>query len=58
MVTLVVSHRMSTLAWADKVLFLSEGRTLAFGRHEELIFSCPPYKAFIEEHLSVEEGAA
>ncbi|MFZ4616614.1 MAG: ABC transporter ATP-binding protein [Rectinemataceae bacterium] len=58
MVTLVVSHRMSTLAWADKVLFLSEGRTLAFGRHEELISSCPPYKAFIEEHLSVEEGAA
>ncbi|MEI6386701.1 MAG: ABC transporter ATP-binding protein [Spirochaetota bacterium] len=57
MVTLVVSHRMSTLAWADKVLFLTEGRTLSFGRHEELLSSSPPYRTFIEEQLSVEEDA-
>lgn len=48
---IVVSHRVSTLAFADKVLFLSEGRPLAFGRHEELVETNSDYRAFIGEHF-------
>lgn len=46
----IVSHRLSTLQYVDKVLFLDQGRVLGFGRHEELL-SNPMYRAFIEEHM-------
>jgi ATP-binding cassette subfamily B protein len=49
---IVVSHRLSTLHYADKVLFLDGGRALAFGRHEELVHENPVYRSFIEEHLA------
>ena len=35
--TLIVSHRMSVLQHADRVLVLDEGRPIAEGRHEELL---------------------
>lgn len=46
----IVSHRLSTLQYVDKVLFLDQGRALGFGRHEELLAN-PRYRAFIQEHL-------
>jgi ATP-binding cassette subfamily B protein len=49
---IVVSHRLSTIHYADKVLFLEGGRALAFGRHDELVRENAGYRAFIEEHLS------
>jgi ABC-type multidrug transport system fused ATPase/permease subunit len=45
---LIVSHRLSTLQYVDKVLFLKEGRTLAFGTHEQLL-DHPEYRQFIDE---------
>jgi ATP-binding cassette, subfamily B, multidrug efflux pump len=33
----IVSHRLSTLQYVDKVLFLKEGQTLAFGTHDQLL---------------------
>jgi len=48
---IVVSHRVSTLAFADRVLFLSAGRALAFGRHEELFETNPEYRSFIGEQF-------
>ncbi len=48
----IVSHRLSTLKYADKVLFLEAGELRAFGVHEELVESNAAYRAFIEEHLS------
>ncbi|MDP3178551.1 MAG: ABC transporter ATP-binding protein, partial [Spirochaetaceae bacterium] len=49
----IVSHRLSTLQYADKVLFLSAGKAVAFGRHEELLGTSPEYRAFIQEHLAL-----
>jgi ATP-binding cassette subfamily B protein len=46
----IVSHRLSTLQYVDKVLFLDQGKALGFGRHDELMQN-PQYRAFIEEHL-------
>lgn len=50
-ITIAVSHRASTLAFADRVLFLSGGRIEAFGRHEELVETKAEYRAFIGEHF-------
>lgn len=54
MAFVIVSHRLSTLQYVDKVLFLDRGRALGFGRHEELLEN-PRYRAFIEEHLGKSE---
>jgi ATP-binding cassette subfamily B protein len=44
----IVSHRLSTLQYVDKVLFLKNGCTLAFGTHEQLL-DHPEYREFIDE---------
>jgi len=44
----VVASRPSTIALADDVLFLSDGRVVAHGRHEELMASVPAYRHLIE----------
>lgn len=46
----IVSHRLSTLQYVDKVLFLDGGVAKGFGTHEELLRH-PEYREFIREHL-------
>jgi ATP-binding cassette, subfamily B, bacterial len=41
--TLVVAHRVSTIALAERVLFLDGGRIAASGTHRELLASVPAY---------------
>ncbi len=54
---LIVSHRLSTLQYVDRVLYLEDGKARAFGTHEELM-DLPWYRAFITEHMgaAVEAG--
>ncbi|HUW70634.1 MAG TPA: ABC transporter ATP-binding protein [bacterium] len=47
---IIVSHRLSTLQYVDRVLFLDGGRQLGFGTHEELL-TLPWYRAFIDTHM-------
>ncbi|HTX72900.1 MAG TPA: ABC transporter ATP-binding protein, partial [Rectinemataceae bacterium] len=54
----VVSHRLSTLQYVDRVLFLDGGKQLGFGRHEELLESNPAYRAFVEEQLNPGQARA
>jgi ATP-binding cassette subfamily B multidrug efflux pump len=49
----IVSHRLSTIQYADKVLFLEGGKVAAFGAHEELLVRNHAYAAFIEEQMSM-----
>lgn len=42
--TLVIAHRPGTIAMADKVVLLDEGRVLATGRHQELLNSHQRYR--------------
>ena len=46
----VVSHRLSTIQYADKVIFINSGMVVGFGKHKELISRYPQYKSFIEKH--------
>ncbi|WP_231387192.1 ABC transporter ATP-binding protein [Nocardia sp. BMG111209] len=41
---LLVAHRPSTAAWADRVAVLDEGRIIADGPHEQLLETCPRYR--------------
>lgn len=51
----IVSHRLSTLQYVDRVLFLDGGRQLGFGTHEELL-NLPWYRSFIETHMKSAAG--
>ncbi len=52
---LVVVHRPSTLAVADRVAFLHDGRIAATGSHSELLAQVPAYREVLS--LEVEELA-
>ncbi len=41
--TLIISHRLSTIALADQVVLIDEGRLVDMGTHTELMLSCPRY---------------
>ena len=54
---IAVSHRLSSLQYVDKVLFLREGAAAGFGRHEELLAANQAYRDFVAAHLSLAESA-
>ncbi len=42
--TILITHRLSQIRWADQVIVLRGGRIEACGSHDELMASCPPYR--------------
>ncbi|MGC4744293.1 ABC transporter ATP-binding protein [Micromonospora sp. DT201] len=44
---LLVVHRPSTIALADRVALLEDGRITALGRHSELLATVPAYRALL-----------
>jgi ATP-binding cassette subfamily B protein len=55
--TLLVSHRIATLAGADRILVLENGRITAQGTHEELIRLPGLYKRVYEIQNSLNEAS-
>jgi ATP-binding cassette subfamily B protein len=49
--TLIIAHRLSTLALADEIVVLDNGRIAARGPHEELVHSSPVYREIYEHGL-------
>ena len=54
--TILIAHRISTIAGMDKILFLDGGRLVAVGSHEELMENCPEYRRMVELQRLEEEG--
>ena len=44
MTAIIIAHRLSTVANADRVVVLNDGQIEAVGRHEELVNRSPTYK--------------
>jgi len=42
--TLIITHRLSQIRWADRILVLRRGRVAAIGTHAELMTSSEPYR--------------
>ncbi|ABX32043.1 ABC transporter related [Petrotoga mobilis SJ95] len=53
MTLIIISHRLSTIRKADKVILLKDGEIRGEGMHEELLKNAPIYKEIIESQLVV-----
>jgi ABC-type multidrug transport system fused ATPase/permease subunit len=49
--TFVIGHRLSTVALADEIVVLEDGRIAARGSHDELIESSPLYREIAEKGM-------
>ena len=52
---LVIAHRMRTVAGADKIVVLEDGRAVGIGTHTELLKSCPVYAEIYYSQFPKEE---
>jgi ATP-binding cassette subfamily B protein len=52
--TIVIAHRISTIALASRVLLLEEGRVVATGTHEELLATTPLYAQVLAQSTAQE----
>jgi ATP-binding cassette subfamily B protein len=49
--TLIIAHRLSTVANVDRVIVLDQGRIVESGTHEELIHTSTFYRQFVQTQL-------
>jgi ATP-binding cassette subfamily B protein len=58
--TIIIAHRPATIALADRVLLIGDGRVLADGTHDELLATSPEYREVLaraaEADLAAEEA--
>jgi ATP-binding cassette subfamily B protein len=48
--TLIITHRLSQIRWADLILVLRQGRLAATGSHAELMRNAPAYRRIFEQY--------
>jgi len=53
----IVAQRVSTIANADQILVIEDGRQVGLGTHHELLASCPTYGEIVASQLTAEEAA-
>jgi ABC-type multidrug transport system fused ATPase/permease subunit len=53
----VVAYRQATIALADEVVWLEQGRVLARGTHEQLLAEVPGYAALVRAYSQAEVAA-
>ncbi len=51
---IIVSQRAGSIAYADKILVLDDGRLVGVGKHEELLEGCAVYKEIYESQFGTE----
>ncbi|MEO3868778.1 ABC transporter ATP-binding protein [Nonomuraea sp. B12E4] len=54
--TLLITHRLSQIRWADKVLLLRRGEVVDFGTHDELIARSRLYRRVFAHYDEVDMG--
>jgi subfamily B ATP-binding cassette protein MsbA len=53
-ITMVISHRLSTIMWADRILVLDHGKVIADGSHSFLYGNNLTYRALCESQFELE----
>ena len=53
---IVIAHRLGTVAGADNIVVVEDGRIAAQGKQEELLASCPLYRQMWQSYLGVRDG--
>lgn len=60
--TFIIAHKFATIARANKILVMKEGRLVGFGQHEDLLVTCDEYRELYElqfgAHTVYAEAAA
>jgi ATP-binding cassette, subfamily B, bacterial len=51
--TLLITHRLSQIRWADKVLLIQRGELVDQGTHDELLERCPLYRRIFAHYDEV-----
>lgn len=51
--TILITHRLSQIRWADLVIVLRKGRIEAVGTHDELLLSSPAYRNIFEQYEAI-----
>lgn len=46
--TILIAHRISTIAGMDKIIYLEDGKVLDVGKHDELYARCEEYKNAVD----------
>ncbi|MBO5525982.1 MAG: ABC transporter ATP-binding protein [Clostridia bacterium] len=52
----IVSQRTGSIAHADKIIVLSDGKQVGFGTHEQLLSSCEVYREIYESQFKKEDS--
>lgn len=52
--TILITHRLSQIRWADKVVVMRKGRMEAAGTHEELMVTSLAYRRIFEQYEAIE----
>jgi ATP-binding cassette subfamily B protein len=50
----IVAQRVSTIADADQILVLEDGRTVGLGTHDDLLATCPTYVEIVDSQAQAE----
>jgi ATP-binding cassette subfamily B protein len=54
---LVVAQRVSTIATADQILVLEDGRPVGLGTHADLLRTCPTYVEIVSSQIREDDAA-
>ena len=47
--TIIITHRLSQIRWADLIIVLKQGRVNAIGTHDDLLVSSEAYRRIFSE---------